>query len=648
MSESTPSTPPAGEQRRLAAIVFTDVVGYSARMQRDETGTMKLVAADFALMRERCAQHGGELLNSMGDGLLLCFGSAVQAVACALQIQSEFAARRAKLPPEQALEHRMGVHIGDVFRQETGGVAGDGVNIAARLEGKAPVGGVCVSQMVYDTVKGKLPMQAVFVGPETFKNITEPIPIWHLAAGDAASLSRPPMPVAKPKRRTLSLAVGAMVAVLVAAVVLWAPWKKSAPADGAALTAEFPRNPELKRARALIYATDSIAGDFALADDLLKPLLAAQPNDPEVVAVAAELDAEYLTRGFDISQSRRAQAQRLTERAVQLAPDNPAALAVLGRYLRFTRTQLGRAEDLLRRAIAIDPTEPRYYRILYSVLVVAKPGVEAEKFSTQMLALFPNDPLAIYEVAVLHQGLGELEVAEQWLDKSLALAPLANAITWKAKLMLEVHGDVEGMKRWLDRMPERQLTGARLADAYSVAALVTGQTATTRRLLDVINDTWLADGTYIFPKAMLVADLDAIDGNADTARINYEAALAEIRRALAADPTDLRPHRAALWVQLALGHRDETLAELRLNLQRRPTPYQWTMNHRWWTSTLRACLLLGERAEAITELKEATVEAQGRLLLRNLFHVDPKMAPFRDDPEIVALLADPAAKNAAK
>src|SRR6185369_6392076 len=116
--------------------------------------------------------------------------------------------------------------------------------------------------------------------------------------------------------------------------------------------------------------------DFALADDLVKPLLTAQPNDPEVVTVAAEVSAEYLIRGSDQTPPRRAQAQKLSERAVQLAPDHPAALAALGRYLRYdiNRTQLGRAEELLRRAIEIDPKEPRYYRYLYAVLIVAKPG----------------------------------------------------------------------------------------------------------------------------------------------------------------------------------------------------------------------------------------------------------------------------------
>jgi class 3 adenylate cyclase len=124
-------------------------------------------------------------------------------------------------PPEQALEHRMGVHIGDVFRQETGGVAGDGVNIAARLEGKAPAGGVCISQMVHDTVKGKVPMQAVFIGPESFKNITEPIPIWHIAAEGGPTPTRPPFAAGAKRNRTWKLPALAAAAVAFVAVGFW-------------------------------------------------------------------------------------------------------------------------------------------------------------------------------------------------------------------------------------------------------------------------------------------------------------------------------------------------------------------------------------------------------------------------------------------
>jgi TolB-like protein/class 3 adenylate cyclase/cytochrome c-type biogenesis protein CcmH/NrfG len=187
-------------KRRLAAVVFTDVVGYSARMQGNETGTIAEVEADLSYMRMKCVEQGGEFLNSMGDGLMLAFPSAVDAVSFALKIQGDFSLRKAGVPSDVPLDHRIGIHIGDVIFMDDGTAAGDGVNIAARLEGKAPPGGVCISQTVYDTVKGKVSMHARFIGPEQFKNIAQPILVWHVSLEeDTAVLNSrfPAQPVAK-------------------------------------------------------------------------------------------------------------------------------------------------------------------------------------------------------------------------------------------------------------------------------------------------------------------------------------------------------------------------------------------------------------------------------------------------------------------
>ncbi|HVT73881.1 MAG TPA: adenylate/guanylate cyclase domain-containing protein [Lacunisphaera sp.] len=620
--------------RRLAAVVFTDVVGYSARMQVDEVGTLALVRSDLEHMRRQCAGHGGQVLKSTGDGLLLCFESVVDAVACALAIQGDFARR----PPE-ALRHRIGIHLGDVFHQG-GDIAGDGVNLAARLQTAARPGTVCVSDAVFTVVKGKVPMESVALGPLVLKNIAQPLPA-HLLAPAGMVLGA----AVGSRRRWRGVAVAGACAVLLAAAVAYL--ERDRPAGPRivppppATKAEFPRRPELKRARDLIYAIDGIAEDFALADDLVKPLLAAQPNDPEVVIVAAEVATEYLVRGFDVTQPRQAEARRLAERAVQLAPDNPAALAVLGRYLRNASTELGRAEQALRRAVALDPHEPRYARLLYAVLVSAHPGPETEAFGARLAKEFPQDPLVAYDLAVLRIRAGDLAGAEEGFDRTLALAAVPNAITWKAKFLLEAHGDIEGMQRCLDRMPERQRTNARLVNTYAVLATVTGQTGPARRLLEATTDTWLADGSYIFPKEMLLGELEAIDRHDEVARLHFEAALEEIHRRQAADPADLRPVRAELWTQLALGHRDAARAALRINLQLAPHPYHWNLNMSWWSSALRAAWPLEERAEAMTLLKEACAEDQGRRLLRNLFRVDPLMTPFRDDPAIKALLAEP-------
>lgn len=219
MDDSLPTLPQ--QNRRLAAVVFTDVVGYSTRMHADETGTIAGVGADHSQMRKMCAEHGGEFLNSMGDGLMLAFPSAVNAVSYALRVQDAFAARKANLQEDATLEHRIGIHLGDVILLDDGTVAGDGVNIAARLEAKAPSGGICISQMVYDTVKGMVPMKATFLGPEKFKNIAEPIPIYHISTALKTEVSAA-TPVLQPKTaRRLAAGMVASALMIVAAASWW-------------------------------------------------------------------------------------------------------------------------------------------------------------------------------------------------------------------------------------------------------------------------------------------------------------------------------------------------------------------------------------------------------------------------------------------
>jgi class 3 adenylate cyclase len=211
------------ERPRLAAVVFTDVVGYSSRMQRDEQGTIAAVHADFTRMREHCAEHAGEVLNTMGDGMMMCFGGALDAVKFALQMQAEFGLRNNALPPGRGLMHRVGIHIGDVFRVQGGQVAGDGVNIAARLEPRAAQGGICVSQIVYDTIKGKVAMRAESMGPQIFKNLAEPLVVWRIAPEGLARAAPPPVPLEQEPpalKRWLPRIVWG-VAALIALDVLW-------------------------------------------------------------------------------------------------------------------------------------------------------------------------------------------------------------------------------------------------------------------------------------------------------------------------------------------------------------------------------------------------------------------------------------------
>lgn len=163
--------------RRLQAIVFTDVVSYSALMQADENKTIQKVRADLQRMQTEGKDQGGLLINTMGDGMLMIFPSAIQAVRFSLGMQKAFNLGN---DPE-GLRHRFGIHIADVALLPDGGIAGDGVNIASRLESKAPNGGICLSEIVYFIVKGKLPLPPSSMEEIALKNITEPVAVYKYA-----------------------------------------------------------------------------------------------------------------------------------------------------------------------------------------------------------------------------------------------------------------------------------------------------------------------------------------------------------------------------------------------------------------------------------------------------------------------------------
>ena len=180
-----------GTQRRLAAIVSADVVGYSRLMGADETGTLEALRAHRAeLIDPRISEHGGRIVKSMGDGLLLEFASVMDAVRCCATVQQAMARRNAAAADGPRMIFRMGVNLGDIIIDGED-IHGDGVNVAARLEAMSDPGGLCVSDVVYQSIKGKTELDFADMGEQSLKNIDEPIRVWRWNV-EPASLSRPP------------------------------------------------------------------------------------------------------------------------------------------------------------------------------------------------------------------------------------------------------------------------------------------------------------------------------------------------------------------------------------------------------------------------------------------------------------------------
>ena len=144
-------------QRRLAAILAADIAGYSALMGVDDEATVRDLKAHQSVILPMIREHGGRIIDTAGDGILAEFGSIVNAVECAVAIQTAMAERNSAAEADRQMQFRIGINLGDVIHDETR-VYGDGVNIAARLEGIAEPGGICISGEAYDHVHRKLPL----------------------------------------------------------------------------------------------------------------------------------------------------------------------------------------------------------------------------------------------------------------------------------------------------------------------------------------------------------------------------------------------------------------------------------------------------------------------------------------------------------
>ncbi|HEX9536399.1 MAG TPA: adenylate/guanylate cyclase domain-containing protein, partial [Stellaceae bacterium] len=189
-------------ERRLAAVLMADVAGYSRLMGEDEEGTH---AALSALRREvsdpKIAEHRGRIVKTTGDGLLVEFASAVNAVRCAVELQREMALRNDGVPKERRIEFRIGINLGDIIIDEHD-IYGDGVNVAARLEALAEPGGICVSRVVRDQVRDKVDFGFEDLGEQQVKNIARPIRVYRIRIAEPA-VEKPPLPL--PEKPSLAV-----------------------------------------------------------------------------------------------------------------------------------------------------------------------------------------------------------------------------------------------------------------------------------------------------------------------------------------------------------------------------------------------------------------------------------------------------------
>ena len=208
-----------GLTRKLTAILSADAEGYSRLMGDDEDSTIRTLTSYIETMTNCIQEHRGRVVDAPGDNLLAEFASVVDAVSCATAVQRKLFELNAKLPDDRKMQFRIGINLGDVVA-EGDRIYGDGVNIAARLEGLAEGGGICISRSAYDQVKNKLDLGYKYLGGHTVKNIADPVQVYQvLMAPEAAGKL-----LGEKRSRSWQWYLGVVavsVLILVAAVAIW-------------------------------------------------------------------------------------------------------------------------------------------------------------------------------------------------------------------------------------------------------------------------------------------------------------------------------------------------------------------------------------------------------------------------------------------
>ncbi len=293
-------------ERRLAAVLALDVVGYSRLVREDERRTLSTLKAQREeLIEPKIVEHKGRVVKLTGDGLLAEFASAVEAVHCAVEIQYLVGARVSG-PESSRLTYRIGINLGDIVIDD-GDIYGDGVNVAARLEGIADPGGISVARNVYDQVSDKLNLTFEFLGERTVKNIAEPISVYRVVFDEKAAALVTPLvqssTTIRPRNRAW-LAAGALAAVVVAVaggIALWQPWAT----DFEPVSAEHMAFPLPEKPSVAVLPFDNLTGDAereVLVDGLVEETIASLSKIPRLFVIARNSTFTYKGKPVKVDQ----------------------------------------------------------------------------------------------------------------------------------------------------------------------------------------------------------------------------------------------------------------------------------------------------------------------------------------------------------
>jgi adenylate cyclase len=526
--------------RKMSAILSADVKGYSLLMSADEEGTVKALKECREIISQCVVDHRGRIVDSPGDNVLAEFVSTVETVKCAVKIQENLKARNANLTESRRMEFRIGVNLGDVI-EEDGRIYGDGVNIAARLEGLAEAGGICISRTAFDQVKGKLEVGYQYLGEHNVKNIAEPVRAYKILTEPEAAGK-----VIGEKRKTKRWMATAAAIVILIGLAGWYLYieqsKQVEPASLKKMAFQLPDKPSIA-VLPFINKSGDPKQDF-FSDGITETIITALSQIQNMFVIARNSVNTYKGKNVEIKQVAEELGVRyVLEGSVQKTGDRvriSAQLidAITGKYLWAERWDRDLADIF---ALQDEITK----KIITSLNVTLLKGEDARRWaqSTDNLQAY----LKYLEGTKLHQRNTKDTnlLGRQMLEEAIVLDP--NYIG--AYVQLGIIHFVDAVYGWAESRDESLKTAEELA----------------RKALS-LNDS--LSGGYVLLGAVY----------ASRGEINKGVTL--MRKAVELSPNSANTHA---WLGAHLidveGKAEEAIEELKIARRLNPIPPDWILNY---------------------------------------------------------------------
>jgi adenylate cyclase len=463
-------------RRKLTAILSADVEGYSRLMGEDEEATVRTITAYREVLTTLIQQHSGKVVDSPGDNLLAEFASVVDAVQCAVAVQKEISARNTELPENRKMQFRIGINLGDVI-QEGDRIYGDGVNIAARLEGLAEPGGICISKTAFDHIESKLPYGYDFIGDQTVKNIAKPVGAYRVLMDPRVTVAgKPEEEKPAPMRRMPIFVGGVVVLVLAVAVGIWQFYMRRPsvePASVKKMAYPLPDKPSIA-----VLPFNNLSGDPEqgyFSDGITEEIISSLSKIPKLFVIARNSTFTYKGKPVKVNQVAEELGVRyVLEGSVRKAGDKVRITAQLidalnGHHLwadRYDRDLIdifALQDDITKKiitAMQVKLTEGEqarsvakgtnnleaYLKCLQANEYLSRANIQgnalAKQLAKEAIALDPEYAWAYYVLAITHESdmwHGTTKSPKESLAKAMELLQKAIVLD---KTLSEAHGQL--------------------------------------------------------------------------------------------------------------------------------------------------------------------------------------------------------------